>query len=194
MLLDAEGNRIKNVGSPSLSSDAANKQYVDSAVSSIHVPTDLSAFTNSPGYLLSNDVQISYSDRTIWLQSKSYTTSVDCNDFIKDGMLSSVELCGTTLVMKFNTDAGSDPISVDLSNFVDNYDEKIDVLSDAIDRKIFVSDSISGINGYSDLSVIRLSADEYANLLTGGQLLSNALYVVEDDHMDAYGQQLKNLA
>ena len=85
-------------------------------------------------------------------------TSVDCADFIKDGMLSTVELCGTTLVLNFNTDAGSDPISVELSNFVDNYDDKIDDLSNAIGKKVFVSDNISGISGYSDLSIMRLDA------------------------------------
>lgn len=159
MLLDAEGNRIRNIGSPSLSSDAANKQYVDNAVSSVHVPTDLSAFTNSPGYLLSNDVQISYSDRTIWLQSKSYTTSVDCNSFIKDGMLSSAELCDTVLVLKFNTDAGSDPISIELSNFVDDYDEKITDISGKIDE-------ISGIavETSSSLSAYELTADMFSDV------------------------------
>ena len=91
-------------------------------------------------------------------------------------------------MLNFNTDAGSDPISVELSNFVDNYDSKIDALSNAIDKKVFVSDSISGISGYSDLSVVKLSADEYAALLTSNQLLSNALYIVEDNYIDAYGQ------
>ena len=121
-------------------------------------------------------------------------TSVDCADFIKDGMLSTVELCGTTLVMSFNTDAGSDPISVELSNLVDNYDSKIETLSNAIDNKIFISDNISGISGYSDLSIIKLNASEYSNLLTGNSLLSNALYIVQDDHINAYGQQIKNIA
>ena len=37
-------------------SDAATKEYVDNAVSGIQIPTDLSAFTNSPGYLVSNDI------------------------------------------------------------------------------------------------------------------------------------------
>ena len=172
--IDAYGQQIKNIAYPTDLSDAATKEYVDSSHSNVEIPEDLSAFSNSPGfltktsadnifqpigsYLLSDDVKLSYSNQTIWLSSKAYVTSVDCADFIKDGMLSTAELCGTTLVLNFNTDAGSDPISVELSNFVDNYDGKIDVLSDAIDKKVFVSDSISGISGYFDLSVIKLDA------------------------------------
>ena len=134
------------------------------------------------GKLDPSEVKISYvSDaRKIVLSSRSTTTSVDCNDFIKDGMLSSAELCGTTLVLKFNTDSGSDPISVELSNFVDDYDQKITDLCTSIDNKIFIENKISGIAGYSDLSVVRLSADEYASMLTAGTLLSNCIYVVDN--------------
>ncbi len=67
-----------------------------------------------------------------------HVTSVDCADFIKDGMLSTAELCGTQLLLTFNTDVSSTQISVELSNFVDNYDSKIKTLSDAIDKKIFI--------------------------------------------------------
>ena len=84
--------------------------------------------------LEANDVKIGYdsADRAIYLSAAGHVTSVDCNDFIKDGMLSSAELCGTTLVLKFNTDAGSQPISVEMSSFVDNYDGKITYLSDSV--------------------------------------------------------------
>ncbi len=54
---------------------------------------------------------------------------------------------------------------------------------EALDRKIFFDDRISGVSGYNDLSVIKLSADEYAGLL-----VSNALYIVEDSSINAYGQ------
>ena len=64
--------------------------------------------------LEANDVNMRYDTtaRKIVLSSKTNVTSVDCTDFIKDGMLSTAELCGTMLVLKFNTDAGSAPISV----------------------------------------------------------------------------------
>jgi len=142
------------------------------------------------------DVNMRYDTdtRKIVLSAKSNVTSVDCNDFIKDGMLSTAELCGTTLVLKFNTDAGSAPISIEMSSFVDNYDDKIDFLSDAIDDKILFDNHISSISGYNDLSVIRLSVDEYAEMLDAGTCLSNALYIVEAPNLDAFKHKLINLA
>lgn len=46
---------------------------------------------------------------------------VDATDFIKDGMVQSVELEGNNLVFTFNTDAGKDVVTVDLSKFIDVY-------------------------------------------------------------------------
>ena len=41
---------------------------------------------------------------------------------------------------------------------------------------------------------MKLGADEYVSLLTSNALLSNVLYIVQDNYMDAYGQQIKNIA
>ena len=69
-----------------------------------------------------------------------------------------------------------------------------ELLDSKSENKIFIDNKISSISGYSDLSVVKLNANEYATLLTSGQLLSNSLYIVDDDHIDAYGQQIKNIA
>lgn len=47
---------------------------------------------------------------------------IDAADFIKDGMVQSVELEGNNLVITFNTDAGTEEITVDLSKFIDVYE------------------------------------------------------------------------
>ena len=46
-------------------------------------------------------------EHKIVLSAGSNETSVDCSDFIKDGMLSAAELCDTQLVLTFNTDSNS---------------------------------------------------------------------------------------
>ena len=207
--LDAKNSQIKNVASPLLGTDAANKDYVDNCISNIDIPADLSSFSNSPNYVKQNEIDLSYSNQTLWLSSKSYVTSVDCADFIKDGMLSNVELCDNQLIFEFNTDSGTTPISVALSNFIDEtqYWKKSETssaseISAAIDsvisssNKIFIKDpSVQEYaNGkQSDLSVIKLTNEEYAQILQTSAD-PNVLYVISNDYKNAYGQQLKNLA
>lgn len=77
--------------------------------------------------------------RKIVLSSRGVTSEVPCDDFIKDGMLSSAELCGTVLWLEFNTSSGTDPISVELSDFVDNYDGKIAEISNDLKEKAYIS-------------------------------------------------------
>ena len=101
----------------------------------------MSAFTNSPGYLVSNDI----------------------SDYYKKSETSSAVEIGNAIVLS----AGN---------------------------KIYIDDRISSTSGYSDLSIIRLSASEYENLPQEQRQLSNALYVVEDDTGDNHGKQIKNLA
>lgn len=45
--------------------------------------------------------------------------TIDASDFIKDGMVSNVEIANNNLVITFNTDAGKSPISIPLTNFFD---------------------------------------------------------------------------
>ena len=59
---------------------------------------------------------------------------------------------------------------------------------------MFIDDHISSSAGYSDLSVVKLSASEYEALVATSAVLSNALYVVEGAFENAYGYQIKNLA
>ena len=76
-----------------------------------------------------------------------------------------------------------------------DYTRLIGSLSDKIDKKIYIEDKISSeISGYSDLSVIKLSSNEYQSLVSSKATLSNALYIVESDFVNAYGQQIKNLS
>lgn len=90
----------------------------------------------------------------------------------------------------------SDALSVEIKNRT----SADTVLSTAIDQKIWIKDPASAddeykTGKYSDLSVIKVTAAEYAQKVKDGTNLdSNILYIVSSDYIDAYGQQMKNLA
>ena len=67
----------------------------------------------------------------------------------------------------------------------------VDYLSNAISSKIFVrnfDEDGNEVNAYIDLSVIKIDKTEYDLSVIGGTLLSDALYVISADYVDAYGQ------
>lgn len=60
--------------------------------------------------------------------------------------------------------------------------------------KVYFDNRISDVTGSNDLSVVRLSADEYAQMLDSGTCLSNAIYIVEAPNIDAFKQRITNVA
>lgn len=83
-------------------------------------------------------------------------TYVDATDFIKDGMVQSVEIVNGNLVITFNTDAGKQPISIPLTDIFDpaNYYNKtqIDAKTDAIDARFAEDEEVTAaaINSLED--------------------------------------------
>ena len=76
-----------------------------------------------------------YSGQHIYLSANGARVGdIDCGDFVKDSVLSSAELCGSTLVFKFKVTSGQpqDPISVQLSSFIDDYDSDISQINQKI--------------------------------------------------------------
>lgn len=56
-------------------------------------------------------------------KDNAVVAEIDATDFIKDGMVDSVELEGNNLIFTFNTDSGKEEVSVDLSKFIDVYSQ-----------------------------------------------------------------------
>ena len=123
-----------NADNAHLPTSLAVKDYVDSSVSSL--PTKVSELTNDSGFITSSDGSITnkalaseavYSgtydsnSKKILLKNKANTTlaEIDATAFIKDGMVSQVEVSNGNLVITFNTDAGKNPISVPISDIFD---------------------------------------------------------------------------
>ncbi len=85
------------------------------------------------------------------------------------------------------------------ANFGNVYDKKgqslstqLNTLSTSIDSKIHIGtgDALTSVS--ADLSIIKLTNEEYANLLNTNNVLSNSVYIIEDTYIDAYGQTISN--
>ena len=63
------------------------------------------------------------------------------------------------------------------------------IMSAAIDNKIFI-DGLST----ETLSAVHIGQEDYYNLVSSSSVLSNVLYVVSSDYINAYGQRIENLA
>jgi len=126
------GLKIDNSGNVNLSTSAnglkADIGATPEAIASLLAENDkvLDAARLASGrYGISSTLGLTYDKGTkkINLTGKdnAVIATIDATDFIKDGMVQSVELEGNNLVITFNTDAGAEPISVDLSKFLDVY-------------------------------------------------------------------------
>lgn len=65
-------------------------------------------------------------------------------------------------------------------------------LSNSISTKVFIKnydDNDNPISGYSDISVIKVTEEEYYDLVCSGELsgLSNVIFILSSDYVNAYG-------
>ena len=67
-------------------------------------------------------------------------------------------------------------------------------MKDYSDTKISLFSGISSDSYSSNLSVIKLTNEEYGNLVLNDQINESALYVIDDDHVDASGQRITNVS
>lgn len=90
-------------------------------------------------------------------------------------------------------------LSVNFGNVYDYNNNKgqslstqLNTLSTAIDNKIHIGtgDALTSVS--ADLSVIKLTNEEYANLLNNNRVSSNSIYIIEDSYIDSYGQIISN--
>lgn len=131
--LTNDSGYITSASLPTQVSDLKNDSEFITASS---LPTKVSDLTNDSGFITDSDSAITnkalaseavYSgtydsnSKKILLKNKANTTlaEIDATAFIKDGMVSQVEVSNGNLVITFNTDAGKNPISVPISDIFD---------------------------------------------------------------------------
>ena len=115
------------------------------------VPTNVSDFTNDAGYLTQHQSLVDYytkqevnvltsnffdnveyvsdSKKINFTNGDNVIATIDATGFIKDGMVSNVDISESNLVITFNTDAGKEPISIALTDIFNpaNYYNKTEV-------------------------------------------------------------------
>ena len=108
--------------------------------------------------------------------------SIDCTDFVIDGMVENVSLSGNILTITFNTDAGKQNIDIDLTEFINpqNYFTKTEtdnavnsayasavtyvdseVLSARTDASAYTDNALASAKTYTDNALV--SAKTYTN-------------------------------
>ena len=106
--------------------------------------------------------------------------SIDCTDFIIDGMVENVTLNGNILTITFNTDAGKQNIDIDLTEFINpqNYYTKTEtdnlvnssftsavtyvdseIVSAKADSKTYTDNALVSAKTYTDNEVLSAKAD-----------------------------------
>ena len=178
--LTNDSGYITSASLPTKVSDLTNDSEFITASS---LPTKVSELTNDSGFITSSDGSITnkalaseavYSgtydsnSKKILLKNKANTTlaEIDATAFIKDGMVSQVEVSNGNLVITFNTDAGKNPISVPISDIFDanNYYTKTEA-----DSKFLTSHQ--SLSNYVTLST---DQDITGNKTFSGSLSSNS--------------------
>lgn len=133
---------------PTKTSELTNDSGYITAQNIPSIPSKTSDLANDSGFITDSNSAITnkalaseavYSgtydsnSKKILLKNKANTTlaEIDATAFIKDGMVSQVEVSNGNLVITFNTDAGKNPISVPISDIFDanNYYTKTEANS-----------------------------------------------------------------
>lgn len=118
------------------------------------------------------DAEYVASEKMIYLSNGfgEVIDSIDCTDFVIDGMVESVTLNGNILTITFNTDAGKQNIDIDLTEFINpqNYYTKTE--TDNI-----VDSAYTSAVTYTDSEIVSARTD--ASAYTDSSFTSAVTYV-----------------
>lgn len=177
---------------PSKTSDLANDSGF---ITDSSLPTKVSDLMNGLGFITASDGSITnkalvseavYSgtydsnSKKILLKNKANTilAEIDATAFIKDGMVSQVEVSNGNLVITFNTDAGKNPISVPISDIFDanNYYTK----TEADSKFLTIHQSLSNYVTLSTDQDITGNKDFSGSLSSNSDVGSNSSGITRD--------------
>ena len=155
------------------------------------------------------DATYSASEKMIYLSNGfgEVIDSIDCTDFVIDGMVESVTLNGNILTIVFNTDAGKQNIDIDLTEFINpqNYYTKTEtdnivngaytsavtyvdseVLSARTDASAYTDSALASAKTYTDSEI--LSARTDSKIYTDNAIVSAKTYT--DNAIDSVNEHI----
>ena len=62
-----------------------------------------------------------------------------------------------------------------------------------LSTKIYIENPDDNLSDYSDLSVVKISKDDYELLVAGGNVNPRSIYIISSDVIDAYEQKIINV-
>ena len=107
----------------------------------------------------------------------------------------STEISAEAIARDEAIEALSTALSTDLSSEINARKENDAYLSTKIDAKIYaqVGDDAKPVS-VDTLTMHKISAEKYAELLKNGGIVETDLYVISSDYIDGYGERVKNVA
>ena len=160
------------------------------------IPTKTSQLTNDSDFITKtyvdekietkfDNAKYNTENKTIdFLVGDTVKASIDATDFIKDGMVNTVSVVGTNLVISFNTDSGKDDINIPITDLfnADNYytktqtDEALSKKLDIENETYVVVDEVPNYFPYN--KVYNVKGEEYLRVKKIGNL-----YEINTDYL-----------
>lgn len=154
-----------------------------------------------------SDLNLNYNSEnkiiSIKKENNDIITQIDATDFIKDGMINTVELIenpdgrpvGTYLVITFNTDAGKEPIYLDITTLIGIYTagQGIDISNNTISIKIdpssekYISVTKDGLKIVGIDEKLNFTPTTKINKLIGEIQITNELEHDKQELFDLFG-------
>lgn len=168
------------IGSIQIGSDTVTKQNINAKFDAI-----ANQKSGGGGDVTGLFADASYDSQTkhinFYDKDNTLVSYVDATDFIKDGMVSNVEILNGNLVITFNTDAGKEPITIPLTDIFNpnNYYTKTDANS-LFATQVVVNEEIAArIAGDSALQTALGGKADKTDTYTKSQI-DDALALKED--------------
>lgn len=209
--IEAYGQQMKNLAQASDLSDAVNLEQVSSMIASSASETLSSIEQSDWSQSLSTEQSYIKNKPTSLPSPNALSIGTGLSAVAYDGSTPMSLVAGENIVfaksgneISVNAQPFPDPIdpsfAVSSGDYADALAIKNAISSTALSICILSSwmdqtkSTVSADGVKSDINIQHISQEDYESLVDDGHVLSNTVYIISGDYVEAYGQQMKNLA